>query len=76
MWPQLTAALCHVRPEGLPPQMTIELHEPNDLMRKLALLAMQFLTSEDVRLVSACADRDCGWVFLDRSRNRTRAAWP
>jgi predicted RNA-binding Zn ribbon-like protein len=25
-----------------------------------------------VRLVSACADHDCGWVFLDRSRNRTR----
>jgi predicted RNA-binding Zn ribbon-like protein len=37
-----------------------------------ALLALQFLISEDVRLVSACADRDCGWVFLDRDHNRTR----
>lgn len=72
MWPQLTAALRHARPEGLPLQMTIELREPNDLMLRLALLALQFLTSEDVRLVSACADHDCGWVFLDRSRNRTR----
>jgi predicted RNA-binding Zn ribbon-like protein len=72
LWPQLTAALRHVRPEGLPLQLTIELHEPDDLTRKLALLALQFLTSEDVRLVNVCADRDCGWVFLDRSRNRTR----
>jgi predicted RNA-binding Zn ribbon-like protein len=72
MWPQLTAALRHVLPEGLPPRLTIELREPNDLTRRLALLALQFLTSEDVRLASACADRDCGWVFLDRSRNRTR----
>jgi predicted RNA-binding Zn ribbon-like protein len=72
MWPQLTAALRHARPEGPPLQLTIDLREPNDLMRSLALLALQFLTCEDVALVSACADHDCGWVFLDRSRNRTR----
>jgi predicted RNA-binding Zn ribbon-like protein len=38
----------------------------------LALQTLQFLTSDDVRLVNVCAGDDCGWVFLDRSRNRTR----
>jgi len=72
IWPQLTAALRHARPAGLPLQLAIELRQPNDLTRRLALLALQFLTCEDARLVSACADHDCGWVFLDRSRNHTR----
>jgi predicted RNA-binding Zn ribbon-like protein len=72
LWPQLTSALRHAQPEGLPLQLAIEVHEPDDLTRRLALLALQFLTSDDVRLVKVCADDDCGWVFLDRSRNRTR----
>lgn len=71
-WPQLTAALRHAQPEGLPLQPTIEFREPGDLTMRLALRALQLLTSEDAALVSACADPDCGWVFMDRSRNRTR----
>lgn len=71
-WPQLTAALRHAQPAGLPLQLTIELSEPDDLTRRLALAAFQLFTSEDAALVSVCADSDCGWVFLDRSRNRTR----
>jgi predicted RNA-binding Zn ribbon-like protein len=71
-WPQLTAALRHARPAGLPLRLTIELREPDDLTRRLALRALQLLTSEDVALVSVCGDPDCGWVFLDGSRNRSR----
>ncbi len=52
--------------------MTLEIHEPNDLPRKLAVLSLQFLISDDVRLVNTCQDPECGWVFLDRSRNHTR----
>jgi predicted RNA-binding Zn ribbon-like protein len=72
LWPQLTAALRHLHPRDLPLTMTIEIHEPNDLPRKLALLALQLLASDEVRLVNACADPECGWVFLDRSHNRSR----
>lgn len=72
LWPPLTNALRHSRPEGLPIRPTIDLNEPADLTAKLALLALQFLSSEDARLVKACADQECGWLFLDRSRHHSR----
>jgi predicted RNA-binding Zn ribbon-like protein len=34
--------------------------------------AAEFLTSDDVRHLRACASPKCGWVFLDTSRNRRR----
>lgn len=36
--------------------------------RDVALL----LTSRDLGLVRLCADQDCGWVFIDRSRSHQR----
>jgi predicted RNA-binding Zn ribbon-like protein len=33
---------------------------------------MAFLTSGEMRLVRICADAECGWVFVDRSRNHLR----
>jgi predicted RNA-binding Zn ribbon-like protein len=37
-----------------------------------ALDAERLLTSGDVRCVRQCGDAQCGWLFLDTSRNRSR----
>jgi predicted RNA-binding Zn ribbon-like protein len=34
--------------------------------------AASLLTSEDVRFLRQCANPECGWLFLDRSRKRNR----
>ncbi len=34
--------------------------------------AAELLTSKDLSRVSECEAADCGWLFLDRSRNRSR----
>jgi len=34
--------------------------------------AAELLTSERLARVRQCADADCGWLFLDESRNRSR----
>ncbi len=72
LWPKLIAAQRDAQPEGWPLAGRITLTEPGDLPRRLALLGLELLSSEDVRRVSVCADHACGWVFLDRSRNHTR----
>jgi len=50
--------------------------EPRDLDWMLAPIvrsAADLLTSMDLARVRQCADdRGCGWLFLDRSKNRTR----
>ena len=37
-----------------------------------ALDAERFLTSEDAARVRQCGDAECGWFFLDTSRNKSR----
>lgn len=39
---------------------------------RIAWSAAQLLTSEEVRVLKRCAADQCGWVFLDRSRNHAR----
>ena len=34
--------------------------------------AVELLTSQDLTRVRVCAADDCGWLFLDKSRNRSR----
>jgi predicted RNA-binding Zn ribbon-like protein len=34
--------------------------------------AVDLLTGDQAQLVGTCADRSCGWLFLDTTRNRTR----
>ncbi len=34
--------------------------------------AMDLMTSEAIKRVGECADERCGWLFWDRSRNRSR----
>lgn len=51
------------------------LAEGDELERPLwsiAESAADVLTSPDVERVRTCAGRDCGWLFLDASKNRSR----
>ncbi|MEO6889729.1 MAG: CGNR zinc finger domain-containing protein, partial [Ktedonobacteraceae bacterium] len=34
--------------------------------------AVELLTSEEVKRVKECPARDCGWLFLDMSKNGSR----
>jgi predicted RNA-binding Zn ribbon-like protein len=34
--------------------------------------AAELLTSSDFRKVKLCGDKECGWIFLDSSRNQSR----
>jgi predicted RNA-binding Zn ribbon-like protein len=43
-----------------------------DLPARLAVEAWDLLVHEDVRRLRQCRDDDCGWLFLDRSRNGSR----
>ena len=43
-----------------------------DLPVRLALAGWELLAREDVRRLRQCRDDDCGWLFLDRSRNGSR----
>jgi len=46
--------------------------EPERPMWAAALDAARILTSADAARVRQCGDAECGWFFLDTSRNRTR----
>jgi predicted RNA-binding Zn ribbon-like protein len=39
---------------------------------RIAWSAAQLLTSDELPLLKRCAGDQCGWVFLDRSRNHAR----
>jgi len=45
------------------------------LDRPLSLVvraAVDLLTGDDATAIGTCADETCGWLFLDKTRNRTR----
>jgi predicted RNA-binding Zn ribbon-like protein len=46
--------------------------EPNRPAWAAALDAARLLTSAERRFVRQCGDAECGWFFLDTSRNRNR----
>jgi predicted RNA-binding Zn ribbon-like protein len=45
---------------------------PEYVLWRLAASASELLTSEDLDRVKRCASDECGWLFLDMSRNRSR----
>jgi len=45
---------------------------PESILWRLAANASELLTSEDLTRVKRCASEECGWLFLDLSRNRSR----
>jgi predicted RNA-binding Zn ribbon-like protein len=44
----------------------------DDVAWRVARSAADLLTTADLALVRECAADTCGWLFLDRSRNRSR----
>jgi predicted RNA-binding Zn ribbon-like protein len=42
------------------------------LLGPIAWSAARLLTSDDVSRVGRCANEDCGWLFVDRSRRHNR----
>lgn len=40
--------------------------------RRIALSAMELLTSAPLHLLAQCQDAECGWVFLDTSARKNR----
>jgi hypothetical protein len=45
---------------------------PDTPFRKLALAALDLLTSEEINKLSACSNPECHWLFLDGSKNKGR----
>jgi predicted RNA-binding Zn ribbon-like protein len=44
----------------------------DDAFTELALAAWRLLEDEDLSRLRQCQDDDCGWLFLDRSKNGSR----
>jgi len=70
----LSEALSHTRLAILGGAYTMEYDSkpPEYILWRLAASASKLLTSEDVDRVKRCASDECGWLFLDTSRNRSR----
>jgi predicted RNA-binding Zn ribbon-like protein len=71
----LAAARLTVRPSGDGWNWDWKPAKGDDLtgfLHPLVWAAAQLLTSDERRYLKHCAADDCGWLFLDRSRNRAR----
>jgi predicted RNA-binding Zn ribbon-like protein len=44
----------------------------DSLLWPLLWSAANLLTSDEAERIRVCADLDCGWIYVDRSRNRLR----
>lgn len=56
----------------LPLRWTVDVRRPADLVDAVALRADELLRSAELERIGQCADGGCGWLFLDRTRSRTR----
>ncbi|MQA02032.1 MAG: hypothetical protein GEV07_04680 [Streptosporangiales bacterium] len=56
----------------LPLRWTVDARQPADLVDLMALQADELLRSTELDRLGQCADDGCGWLFLDRTRSRTR----
>jgi predicted RNA-binding Zn ribbon-like protein len=64
----LVDALSRAKPSGVRPLEWTTY----DLPAALALSAARLLEHEDLSRLRECQDDDCGWLFLDRSKNGSR----
>ncbi|MGC4940476.1 CGNR zinc finger domain-containing protein [Kribbella sp. DT2] len=46
--------------------------QADDAVTELTLAAWRLLEDEDLSRLRQCQDNDCGWLFLDRSKNGSR----
>jgi predicted RNA-binding Zn ribbon-like protein len=56
----------------MPLEWSTGLHSVSDLTDELALATWRLLQREDRRRLRQCQDDDCGWLFLDRTKNGSR----
>ena len=56
----------------MPLEWSTGLRSVSDLPDELALAAWRLLVHEDRRRLRQCQDSDCGWLFLDRTKNGSR----
>jgi predicted RNA-binding Zn ribbon-like protein len=45
---------------------------PREMLRPVVRSAADLLTSDDLYRVRECANEDCGWLFMDTSKNKSR----
>ena len=45
---------------------------PDSSLWRVSISAADLLTSADLQKLRQCSGDECGWMFLDTSRNRTR----
>jgi predicted RNA-binding Zn ribbon-like protein len=56
----------------MPLEWSTGLGSVSDLPDAIALAAWRLLQSEDRRRLRQCQDGECGWLFLDRTKNGSR----
>jgi predicted RNA-binding Zn ribbon-like protein len=45
---------------------------PETIVHRIAWAAAQFMTSSELARLGLCANPECGWMFLDSTRNHSR----
>jgi predicted RNA-binding Zn ribbon-like protein len=66
-------AMRHAAPSpGLPLTWVVEAGDERAVGRRLALAVADLLASPDLSRVGRCGNEPCGWLFVDRTRSRTR----
>jgi predicted RNA-binding Zn ribbon-like protein len=69
----VTRALARARVGTVVPwRWEVDVRGPDDLPAALTLEVWRLLQFEDLTRLRECRDRDCGWLFLDRSKNASR----
>lgn len=68
----LPARRLTVTPEGAEWTWQLDPVRLDRLLAPIAWSAASLLTSPEVERLSLCAADDCGWLFIDASRNRSR----
>jgi predicted RNA-binding Zn ribbon-like protein len=69
----VTRALTRARVGAVVPwQWEVGVRSADDLPTLLTLEVWRLLQFEDLTRLRECRDRDCGWLFLDRSKNASR----
>jgi predicted RNA-binding Zn ribbon-like protein len=56
----------------VPWRWEVDVRGPDDLPTALTLEVWRLLQFEDLTRLRECRDRDCGWLFLDRTKNASR----
>ncbi len=53
-------------------ELDLQNEDPENIIWQTALSASELLTSESLHRVKECGGDDCGWLFLDTSKNGSR----